>query len=235
MPKRFSIGVAIFILALSPPVFSQSRRFTDVGAITEAKVATTLMNDVELEVEEELRFENYGGFHLDRWLTALTVESPLPLPVLAKRLHAGIHLDYVRHYDDHGFYDNRMRAGLFFSYSETVRRFKFTYRTRWMMTYRDERTGEYRVNPKWCWRNKFQAAYQIPGSRFKYTLSTEFFFRLRSRSEDAFIDQWRTTFAVNYRLTRQQSISAFVRMDNDLQVAQPFDVFYMGFTYNHNL
>ena len=232
MLKRIPIGL-VMLFALSLPMWGQSERITDVGAIVEAK-ASAAMGDTELEVEEELRFANYEGFHLDRWLTSLTMERPVPFPWLAKRLHVGIHADYIRHYDDHHYYDNRWRAGLFVSYYENVRRFKFSYRTRVMFTYRDERTGDYRVNPKWCWRNKLQAVYQRPNSRFKYTLSTECFMRLRAQANESFIDQWRTTFAVNYRLTRRQSISVFARMDNDLQVKKPFDTFYLGLSYNHS-
>jgi hypothetical protein len=232
MLKRIPI-VLVALFALSLPIWGQSERITDVGAIVEAK-ASAAMGDTELEVEEELRFASYDGFHLDRWLTSLTLERPVPFPWLGKRLHVGIHADYVRHYDDHHYYDNRWRTGLFASYYENVRRFKFSYRTRVMLTYRDERTGDYRVNPKWCWRNKLQAVYQRPNSRFKYTLSTECFMRLRAQARESFIDQWRTTFAVNYRLTRQQSISVFARMDNDLQVKKPFDTFYLGLSYNHS-
>lgn len=234
MAAKVSIWVSVLILALSLSSWAQSPRVTDIGAIVEAQGNTMVWDFAELQVEEELRFENYGGFHLDRWLTSLSLESPLPIRGLAKRLHAGIHADYVRHYDDHGYYDNRLRTGVYLSYSETVRRFKLTCRTRLMMTHRDERTGDYTVNPRWCWRNKFQASYQQPGSRFKYSLATEFFMRIRARSSETFIDQWRTTFSVNYRLTRQQSVSTFLRMDNDLQVKKPFDVFYLGLTYNHD-
>lgn len=232
MLKRIPI-VLVVLFALSLPIWGQSERITDVGAIVEAK-ASAAMGDTELEVEEELRFASYERFHLDRWLTSLTLERPVPFPWFGKRLHVGIHADYVRHYDDHHYYDNRWRTGLFVSYYENVRRFKFSYRTRVMLTYRDERTGDYRVNPKWCWRNKLQAVYQRPNSRFKYTLSTECFMRLRAQARESFIDQWRTTFAVNYRLTRQQSISVFARMDNDLQVKKPFDTFYLGLSYNHS-
>lgn len=233
MSYKLHIVFAIALLACSLPLRSQSERNTDFGAIAEAKASTTLWDMTELEVEEELRFKSYGGVHLDRWLTSLSLESPLPIRGLAKRLHAGVQLDYIRHYDDSHYYDNRLRTGAFLSYSETVRRFKLSLRTRVLMTYRDERTGDYRVNPKWYWRNKLQATYQLPGSRFKYTLSTEAFMRLRALADDRFVDQWRTTLSVNYRLTRRQSVSAFVRMDNDLQVKEPFDTYYIGCTYNH--
>jgi len=231
MKYKLHIGIAIVLLACSLPLFSQSERYTDFGAIAEAKASTTLWDMAELEVEEELRFKSYGGVHLDRWLTSLSLESPLPLPWFGKRLHAGVQVDYMRHYDNDHYYDNRLRSGVFLSYSETVQRFKLSFRTRALMTYRDERTGDYDVNPKWTWRNRLQATYQMPGSRFKYSLSTEAFVRLRQG--ESFMDEWRTVLEVNYRLTRRQSVSIFARMDNDLQVKEPFDTYYIGCTYNH--
>ncbi|MBR4147203.1 MAG: hypothetical protein IKU00_04855 [Bacteroidales bacterium] len=231
MRYQFHIVFSFLLLALALPSFAQSGRNKDLGAIVGMDYTVGLWRNVEMEVEEELRFENYGGAHLERWLSSVAFDAPLTfIPWMGNRLHAGIQLGYVRHHCDEGYFDNRYRYGLDLSYFETVQRFKLSYRTRFLSTYRDERMGNYRVNPKWYWRNKFQAVYQMPASRFKYTLSTEFFMRLRG--DDSFIDHLRTTFSVNYRIARRQSISGFLRMDNEFQVKKPFDRFYLGVTYH---
>ncbi|MBR4391197.1 MAG: DUF2490 domain-containing protein [Bacteroidales bacterium] len=232
MRCKIHIVFSFLLLAMTMTSFAQSGRNKDFGAIAGMDYTVEPWDDVELELEEELRFENYGGFHLERWLSEVSVETPVQLPYMGNRLRMGANLGYVRHHDDKGYFDNRLRFGVNFSYSETVRRLKLSYRTRMMFTYRDERTGDYRVNPKWYWRHKFQAVYQMPGSRYKYTLSSEFFLRLREDSSETFIDHLRTTFSVSYRLTRRQSISGFVRMDNELQVKEPFDRFYLGLSYH---
>lgn len=233
MAIRRSIGFFALFWAVSMSAFAQSGRYTDIGGIVGAKYTAPLWGDMEVELEEELRFEAYEGAHLERWLTGVTLETPVTLiPWFGKRLHAGIHTGYVRHHDDQHYFDNRWRVGVDLSYEEIFQRFKFTYRTRFLCTFRDERTGDYLVNPKWYWRNKLQATYQQMGSRFKYTLSAECFWRLRGRSQDSFIDHLRTTFSVNYRLTRRQSITGFIRMDNELQVKKPFDRFYLGLSYH---
>ena len=233
MSIRHTIWFAFLFGMLSLPSFAQSERHSDYGVIVGGKYEAPVWRDAALEVEEELRFEGYGGAHLERWLTGLTLETPVTLiPWFGKRLHAGIHVGYVRHHDEPDYFDSRWRAGLDISYYEVFRRFKFSYRSRFLTTYRDESTGDYHVNPKWYWRNKLQAVYQLPGSRFKYALSAECFWRLRSLSKDCFIDHLRTTFSVNYRLTRRQSLSAFLRMDNELQVKKPFDRFYLGLVYH---
>lgn len=232
MTQRLQIGLTAILLALSLAGLAQGRRTTVFGLVAGADFSTPVFNDVTLEVEEELRFKSYDGFHLDRWLNELGVDIPLNIPMLGKRLHVGAQVGYVRHYNDKVYYDNRYRVGLNLSYYETFRRFKFSFRTRMLCTFRDERTGEYHVNPKWYWRNKLQAAYQMAGSRFKYTLSSELFYRIRQEARYSFVDQVRTTLTVNYRLTRRQYLGVFVRMDNDLQVSDPMDIFYIGLNYD---
>lgn len=231
MASRVRIGLLTLLMAWAFPSLAQSGRNTDCGAIVGMDYEMELWNDVELKVEEELRFENLYGAHLERWLNEVSLETPLTfIPWMGNRLHAGLAVGYVRHHTDKGYFDNRLRYGVDLSYRETVRRFKLSCRTRLLCTYRDEQTGDYHVNPKWYWRNKFQAVYQIPRSRFKYAFAAEFFMRMRP--DGSFIDHVRTTLSLNYRLTRRQSISGLLRMDNELQVKEPFDRYYIGLTYH---
>jgi hypothetical protein len=67
-------------------------------------------------------------------------------------------------------------------------------------------------------------------SRFKYALSTELFW-LTNDPKKGGIDNLRTVLSVDYRLARQYTLSAFVRMDNDLQVKEPVDRFFLGLTF----
>lgn len=232
MSSKVRIVQFALLLTWVLPSFAQSERSTDYGVIAGMDYSTEFRNDLELKVEEELRFENYRGAHLDRWLNEISFEGPMRMPGLGNRLHFGCLLGYVRHYDDKGYYDNRFRYGVDLSYRESVRRFKLAYRCRLMFTYRDERTGDYSINPKWYLRHKFQAVYQIPNSRYKYGLSTELFFRLREDSSEAFVDHVRTTLSVDYRLSRRQSISVAARVDNELHVKNPMDCYYLGITYH---
>lgn len=199
-----------------------------MGAILGAKYEGTLAGDLALQLEEELRFEGWNGVHLDRWLNELTVEYPF----LHHRMHVGLSGGAIRRYNDRGYYENRARVGLDVTYAETIRRFKFSYRSRLMATFRDEAVADYRVNPKLYWRHRLQATYQLPGSRFKYALSTELHWLVNDPKQSG-IDNLRTVLTVNYRLTRRQSVSAFLRMDNDLNVVQPIDRFYFGLTYHY--
>ena len=232
MPLKAYIVLLSLLFARVLPSFAQSERINSFGGIAGMDFSADITKNIELKVEEELRFGDYGGFHLERWLNEVSLETPMSAPGLGNRLHSGCFLGYVRHYDDEGFFDNRLRMGVDVSYRESFRRWKLAYRSRLMFTYRDERTGDYSINPKWYWRHKLQASFQRPNSRWKYTLSTEFFLRLRKSPSEVFVDHIRATASLDYRLSRRQSLELTARMDNEIQVKEPMDRFYLGITYH---
>ena len=226
MFTKLRIGMVMACLAITLSSFAQSERKSDFGAILSVKYDAGLVGKLDIGVEEELRFDHYCS-QLDRWLNAVSIEYPL----LHNRMRMGLTGGVIRRYNDKGFYENRGRVGLDVNYAETYRRYKFSYRSRLMATFRDETVGDYRVNPKLYWRHRFQATYQMPNSRFKYSLSTELHWLLNDPKASV-IDNVRTAFSIDYRLSRHQTIELTARMDNDIQVKAPMDRFYLGFTYH---
>ena len=69
-------------------------------------------------------------------------------------------------------------------------------------------------------------------SRWKYTLSAELFLRLRENPSETFVDHVRTAVSMDYRLSRRQSLEFIARMDNEIQVREPMDRFYLGIVYH---
>ena len=215
----------IVLFLVSAEAFSQSARTTDFGGIVSAEGEIGLGGPWGLSVEEELRFDhNFTQF--DRWLNSVGVDYTC----LHNRMNIGLTGDYIRRHNDKGYFENRGRIGLQVTYTEEFRRFKFQVRSKLLGTFFDERTGENRVNPRLYWRNRFKVTYQRPNSRFKYSLSAELFW-LTNDPKGSYVDNIRTVFAVDYRLARQYSLSAFARMDNDLQVKEPVDRFFVGLTF----
>lgn len=217
--------LTIVLLLLSVGVFAQSERSTDFGGIVSAEAEAGLGGPFGLSVEEELRFEN-NCTQFDRWLNSVGVDYTC----LHNRMNIGLTADYIRRHNDRGYYENRGRLGLQVTYTEDWRRFRFQVRSKAIGTFFDERTGEHRVNPRLYWRNRLKVTYQPMNSRFKYALSTELFW-LTNDPKKGGIDNLRTVFSVDYRLARQYTLSAFVRMDNDLQVKEPVDRFFLGLTF----
>jgi hypothetical protein len=217
--------LTIVLLLFSVGVFAQSERSTDFGGIVSAEAEAGLGGPFGLSVEEELRFEN-NCTQFDRWLNSVGVDYTC----LHNRMNIGLTADYIRRHNDRGYYENRGRLGLQVTYTEDWRRFRFQVRSKAIGTFFDERTGEHRVNPRLYWRNRLKVTYQPMNSRFKYAFSTELFW-LTNDPKKGGIDNLRTVLSVDYRLARQYSLSAFVRMDNDLQVKEPVDRFFLGLTF----
>jgi len=221
--KRSLIIATLLLIAAT--AFAQSERTTDFGGIASAEVEVELPANFGVSVEEELRFDHdFTAF--DRWLNSVGVDYTF----WHNRMKVGFEGDYIRRANDKGYYENRYRCGLHLTYSETYQRFKFTVRSKLLATFYDETTGQHRVNPKLYWRNRLQVTYQMPNSRFKYALSAELFW-LTNDPKGSYVDNLRTVASVEYRLARQYYLTAFARMDNDLQVKNPVDTFYFGLTF----
>ena len=214
------------LLLVSVGAFAQSERTTDLGGIVSAEASVALPANFGLSVEEELRFDN-GFSQFDRWLNSVGVDYTC----WHNRMNIGLTADYIRRHNDKGYFENRGRLGVQVTYSEEYRRFKFTVRSKALGTFFDERTGEHRVNPRIYWRNRLKVTYQpMNSSRWKYALSTELFWLTNDPNKFG-MDNLRTVLSVEYRLARQYYLSAFARMDNDLQVKEPVDRFYLGLTF----
>ena len=212
-------------LALSMAAFAQSERTTDFGGIASAELEVGLPAQFGLSVEEELRFD-HNCVQFDRWLNSVGVDYTC----WHNRMNIGLTADYIRRHNDRGYYENRGRLGLQVTYTEEYRRFRFQVRSKAVGTFFDERTGEHRVNPRLYWRNRLKVTYQPMNSRFKYALSTELFW-LTNDPKGSYVDNLRTVASVEYRLSRRHYLTAFARMDNDLQVKEPVDRFYFGLTF----
>ena len=193
--KRFSV-ILILVLLAAVQVVAQSDRTTDFGVITSAELSVGLCDGIDLSVEEELRFQNNCA-QFDRWLNSVGLEYGF----WHKRMKAGLLMDYIRRYNDKGYFENRGRIGVQLTYSESVQHFKFSYRTKLISTFLDEQIGEHRVNPRMYWRNRLQVSYHVPNSRFKYAISTELFW-LVNDPKNNIVDNIRTVASVDYRVAR---------------------------------
>ena len=217
--------IIVLLLPMSVMGLAQSERTTDFGGIVSAEASVALPANFGLSAEEELRFNNdFSQF--DRWLNSVGVDYTC----WHNRMNIGLTADYIRRHNDKGYFENRGRLGVQVTYSEEYRRFKFTVRSKVLGTFFDERTGEHRVNPRFYWRNRLKVTYQPMNSRWKYALSTELFW-LTNDPKKGGVDNLRTVLSVDYRLSRRHYLSAFARVDNELGVKAPVDLFYVGLTF----
>jgi len=148
-----------------------------------------------------------------------------------KRLKVGVEYDFLNYHDrEDQLFDNRHRIKGFVTIAPKFGAWKVGWRCMAQTTFRDERRGDYKFNPKTYLRNRLSVAWSIPQTRFKLHLSEEFWWRLY-KPGDNIIDQLRSVVGLEYKINKHHSLDFFLRSDNEVQVKNPENVLYVGVAY----
>ena len=149
-----------------------------------------------------------------------------------KRLKVGVEYDFLNYHDreDHLF-DNRHRIKGFVTIAPKFGVWKVGWRCMAQTTFRDERRGDYKFNPKTYLRNRLSVAWSIPQTRLKLHLSEEFWWRLY-KPGDNIVDQLRSVAGLEYSIDRHHTLDFYLRSDNEIQVKIPENVLYLGIAYS---
>lgn len=217
--KRFIVVVSS--LLLNCVLFAQTH---DFGGIVGAE-ASKKLSDFSLFAETEVRFNgNFTDFNRFK----LNVGGDYSF--FQKRFKAGVGASYFyRNKTD--YYENTFRTTLNLSYSEKISQFKISYRARFQFDFYDNRTAYHKLNPKIYMRNRLEGEYSFFSKPIKISLSEEFFWRLNHPS-NKIIDALRTVVSLNYRIDKCNYLTFFLRADNEIQVADPENTYYIGIIYS---
>ena len=148
-----------------------------------------------------------------------------------KRLKVGVEYDFLNYHDrEDQLFDNRHRIKGFVTIAPKFGAWKVGWRCMAQTTFRDERRGDYKFNPKTYLRNRLSVAWSIPQTRLKLHLSEEFWWRLY-KPGDNIIDQLRSVVGIEYKINKHHSLDFFLRSDNEVQVKNPENVLYVGVAY----
>jgi|GEM_PF-3308678 len=148
---------------------------------------------------------------------------------LKKRLKAAGTLDYLLK-NEIDFFENRYRFNLSLTYTEKIKQFKISYRLRGQTTIYEETHQDHRFNPKTYLRNRLELSYEFFEKPVEIYASTEFFLRLYQPGAN-FVDAFRTILGVSYRFDKNNFLDVYFRADNDIQVKDPANVYYIGIAY----
>lgn len=218
--KRILLTFAL--LTMTSLGFSQS---SDFGAIAGFEYENDFARFWSLSAESDIKFNNMFSSY-DRFKIGASVNRSF----FRKHVKLSIGGDYINK-DETTYYESRFRLNTSLSASQKIRQFKFSYRARFQGTFRDEQKGDYRVNPKYYMRNRAEAEYTFIHKPIKLSLSSEFFWRLNNPTGNI-IDNVRTVFSVRYRFNADNSMTFFLRADNEVQVNDPVNAYYIGVTYS---
>lgn len=223
MQKKHRKILLILVMVASFPFLSFAQT-TDFGALLGVNYTKEINDAWNYSLESEARFdENFTSF--DR----LKVSNGFDYTFLKNRLKAAASIDYLLK-NEMTFFENRGRFNLALTYTEKIKQFKISYRVRGQVTMYEECCQDHRFNPKIYLRNKLELSYDFFGKPVKIYASAEFFLRLYQK-EAHFVDAFRTIAGVSYRFDKNNSIDIFLRADNEIQVKNPANVYYLCVLY----
>lgn len=216
--------VSVFVLlCLVATVTAQTY---DFGGLVSADCELNISKHWSFDAGTELRF-NQNLSKYDRW----KLEVGADYSFWKKRIKLGINYDFLNYQDDEGIFDNRHRLSGASTFAYKLGDFRLSDRSIVQATFRDETRGDYKFNPKTYYRNRLELTWNIPHKPVKLYASEELFCRLYY-PEHNIIDELRTIFGVEYSINKHNSLTFFLRSDNEVQVSNPENTLYLGVTYN---
>lgn len=228
VPWRVST-MTILLLFLIPNI-ATAQKTTDFGAILRLEGGEELDDNWSYGVKEDLRFDNdFSQF--SRSKTSIWFDYKLP----RYGLKFGIGGEYIIKYTGKHIYRDRYRYFVNASYKYEYHNWEFGYRTRFLMMQNNEETGYYNNAWNYYWRNRLQVSYHRRFSRFKYSLSGELYSEI-NKDRQLQLDNLMFEGDVEYRLTRCQYLSAFIRDYRDIYIEsdQVRTIFFgLGWKFKH--
>lgn len=223
MLKRRAFVSMLLLFALSSVVRAQSH---DFGGIVELGFEQKLAKGLDLGLEGEGRFNhNFTSFN------RLKIGADLEYSFLKKkRLKVSVGGFYLL-YNRYGTPEHRGRIMGALTYTEKFSDFKLSLRARVQSTFYDMQRGYHKFNPKTYLRGRLQFDYTFSQLNMSIFASTEFFLSLYIKN-DIFIENFRTIAGCNFKVGNGHTLGVFLRVDNEVQVSEPENVYYIGLKYN---
>lgn len=223
-------ALAIILLFGLP---SNAQRSTDFGGMLTAEYQCSFADYYEVWVKEDLRFD-HDFSQYTRSKTAIGFDYKLKKYRLLDGLKMGVAFDYINKYTEKQIYRNRYRFSAHFTYKYDYRNWEFSFRTRYQLMMHDETRGYYNYKMQHVWRNRLSVEYHQKNSRWSYGVSGELV--AENKDKDLFLESILLVGNVDYRLTRRQYLSVFVRDYRDIYITddQIRTVFFgLGWKFKH--
>ena len=220
MRRLTLIFLSLFVLF---PLAAQERE-TDAGLSLSFEGQKELIKNMSLSLEEEVRLVT-NGIGFDRSVTS----AGLDYGFWDKRIKIGATYAFICLYNSDFFVEPRHRYYFNLSYRETVGNFTLSWRGRVQGTYRQENRGEYKINPKYIMKNKFEVEYSVWGKPWKPFVSCDLSTELNDPTGND-LARVRTEAGTTYRLNRTDYLTFFLRWDEYLADSDP-RVLSLGVAY----
>lgn len=219
--KKNALAILALLLALSSSSFAQTH---EAGGLLGVGFEQKIVRNFHFSTEGEVRFN--GNFtHFNRF----RLIGSFDYAFWQKRFKLTVGGSYLL-YNQEDYWENRGRVFASLGYTQKIRQFALSYRVRVQCTFYDEVHGHHKFTPKTYLRNRLQLEYKFVDKPVKLYASGEFFLRLYKKS-NYFIDEVRTIVGVVYKIDAKNSLDFFFRANNEVQVANPQNIYYIGISY----
>lgn len=198
----------------------------DAGVVLSADVTKKLAGGLSLTFEEEYRIrDNFTA--TDRFSHTLELSYK---PV--KHLEAGGAYCLMNFNHEKKGWELRRRYYFYATGSLKTGRFNLSLRERFQSTYRQgvAATAK-RANPKFYFRSRLKAGYDIPKCGFEPFISAELFHTLNDPQENR-MDRLRGIAGIAYKLNRKNAITLYYRYTNYTDDDEDSDTHLIGLGYS---
>lgn len=217
---------------LSSPACAQT---TDFGIEWQASYSFKPWRGGSITIGEKMRLaDNASRFSQSK--TSAAIQHTVPsrwLSLYDIRLRIGAGYTFIDRLTDHSYYELQHRLMAQAALSWDYGFWRFGGRTRIQCTFRDEKRGSYRYNPKLALRWRLSATYSMPDRPWRFGGYAEYFCRLND-PRGTLIDEMRYTLFATYRLDRHQSLSLYAKYFHEMQVSNPIRMPLLGIGYEWN-
>ncbi len=185
----------------------------------------------DVAAEGDIRFCN-NDQNLDR----LGIGGDASYEVLKKWLKVSAGYEFIADHwkeDAENSFSYRHRANVSLSVKHKVSSWIFSLKGRYQVTWKDERFhAAYKWNPKEYFRLKGEIGYKI-NSHYQPYVAVEPFWQLNNPDNNV-MDDLRYCVGMDYKLDRHNSFDLYFRIDDEMNVEAPEDVYMLCGSYKYS-
>lgn len=219
----------LLVVALMLAPITMMAQTSDFGLRFGAELSKKITKKLEIQVEEEVRFNNQASA-FNKSMATLGGSYELNKTFKAGLCYTWI---YLNNQND-GYYESRNRFGAWVQASKKVNRLKISLREKFQNTYRSEALGNYLYNPKMYLRSKLEIDYNIK----KFPLDPYLSIEMQNQLNNPFgnvTDKWRFTAGTVYKISGKMDIDFYLRYEKEQNVKNPVNTTALGVLLKYSL
>ena len=217
------ILLAFWVSTLTLIWFEQAAaQDTDFGTWLSFELTKEITKKFDLEFEEEIRIAEKFS-EINRLSTSIGGSYSVN-----KYLKGGAGYTWIyRHDIKDQLWENRHRYYIYLTAKRELGRIKLSLREKFQSTYYDASIPGFDYSPVNYLRSRLQADWDLKGNKTTPYVSAEMHYQLNN-PEGNEIDNMRYTLGIDFPLNNKFNLDTYLRMDQDINVKNPVNLYLIG-------